>query len=91
MPQAGRKIGGFAVKPEWVMGSIIALFGTIVSGLLSILVTLVLSMSRKLDNKQDKEECGRRDQRWCEIVKDIWESLGKHSHEGLPPGSKVTR
>ena len=73
-----------------------ALLGAAVSilvVLLSLIIYLLLRMDKKLDSKQDKEVCTTRLQN-CEKVFDLenfWLEFNKHSHTGLPNGSKVTR
>ena len=57
---------------------------------------------KRLSSKQDKEICKQlqysckelreeKEKSTCRGVDDIWEALGKHGHEGLPPGAKITR
>ena len=59
--------------------------------LLTLVHTRLGRIEDKLDGKQDKAECGTKEKRFSDELKEFWEAFGKHSHEGLPPGSKVTR
>ncbi|MGC9195353.1 MAG: hypothetical protein ACP5IL_07850 [Syntrophobacteraceae bacterium] len=72
---------------------------TAIASVLAAIITVLLTsihmrlgrIEDKLDNKQDRKECEMRDERYCKSVQDIWDAFGRHSHEGLAPGSKVTR
>ena len=74
-------------------------FFTMVASVVAALIAILLSsissrlarMEEKLDQKQDIKECEVRETRCCKSVSDLWDAFGKHSHEGLPKDSKVTR
>ncbi len=74
-----------------VLTGIISAFGALMSLLLVMILQRLSKLEDKLDRKQDKGECERRDKRSCQALEDIWDAFGKHSHEGLGPASKVTR
>jgi hypothetical protein len=68
-----------------------SVLAAIITVLLTSIHTRLGRVEDKLDRKQDREECEVRDERYCKSVSDIWDAFGKHSHEGLPFGSKITR
>ncbi|MDR3555911.1 MAG: hypothetical protein P4L55_14230 [Syntrophobacteraceae bacterium] len=75
----------------YMLTGVISSFGALMSLLLVMILQRLSKLEDKLDGKQEKLECERREERFCQSVQDIWDIFNKHSHEGLPPTSKVTR
>ena len=75
----------------YVLSAVTSSFGALVSLLLMMILQRLSKLEDKLDGKQDKPECERREQRFCQAAEDIWNVFNNHCHEGLPPASKVTR
>jgi hypothetical protein len=75
----------------YVLSAVTSSFGALMSLLLVMILQRLSKLEDKLDGKQDKPECERCEQRFCQAVEDIWDVFNKHSHEGLRLTSKVTR
>jgi hypothetical protein len=75
----------------YVLTGVISAFGGVMSLLLMMILQRLSRLEDKLDGKQDKGDCSCYQDRLREALQDIWDAFDKHSHEGLAPGSKVTR
>lgn len=75
----------------YVLTGVISALGALISLLLALVLQRLSRLEDKLDGKQDKNDCVCYQDRWREAIQEIWDAFGKHSHEGLPPTSKVTR
>jgi hypothetical protein len=88
----------------WIVAGmgVLSILGTINGFLLTWILKRIGSMEEKLGETQTKIDCekSRMDCRHgreklegdqCREVDDVWTAFNRHSHEGLLPGSKVTR
>lgn len=75
----------------YVLTGVISALGALMSLLLVMILQRLSKLEDKLDGKQDKSECERHEERASVSLQDVWEAFNRHSHEGLPSGSKATR
>lgn len=75
----------------YVLTGVISAFGALMSLLLVMILQRLSKLEDKLDGKQDKAQCERNEERTCQTLQDVWDAFNRHSHEGLPLGSKATR
>lgn len=74
-----------------MLTGVISSFGALISFLLVMILQRLSKLEDKMDGKQERQECERREERFSVSIQDVWDTFNKHSHEGLPPISKVTR
>ena len=75
----------------YILTGVISALGALISLLLALVLQRLSRLEDKLDAKQDKSDCLCYRDGLREALQEVWDAFGKHSHEGLPPTSKVTR
>ena len=78
---------------QYLLTGVIAVLGTVMTILLSLILGRISRLETKLDTKVDKEFCDHQ-QEVCEKSygqRDYWDVFNRHSHTGLAADSKVTR
>jgi hypothetical protein len=84
---------GFGLMEPWINPAIITILGGVIITLLGFVLSRVSSIDNKVDKKQDKTECEKQ-AAICQrefSTETFWNNFDKHSHTGLPDGSKVVR